>query len=141
MKTELNTIIKREDALGLIKLLESPDPENHIVAFSILEECNYLLSYPWLIVLFKESDTLFSCIKELPKLNNFLEQYIDTDQKLSINNAYKLLRTAANSEDAIKYMIEEKFADTMSNQLFRWGFEFIIDYKLTITPINDNTRQ
>ena len=129
-------VITREDLEGIRNLLTSTDPENQHMGLSVLESCNYLESLPWLLVIYRESNNAIQKnIKEgswTKKLNKFLAKYITVGETLSINAAYIILEKVTNSEDAIKYMVEERFASKLTKQLVSWNFDFMENYTITV---------
>ena len=143
MKQEKNAVITRTEVIGIQELLSSPDKENETVALTILEQCNYIKSLPWLIILYREMNIELQ--KELKdktkKLHKFLTTYFPVGDPLSVQNAHVQLIKVANSEDAVKYMVEERFAIKMKKQLEDWGFGFMNNYSLVIKLKDDNTGQ
>lgn len=132
-----NTIIGRKEAAGVRDLLRSSDKENQFIGLNIIENCEHAQSLAWLIVVYREMNN--SMQKELdktcPKLAEYLGKQIKLGDPLTVNQSYNVMKGVANNEDALKYLVEEKFPKQIHKLILGWGdFDFLKEYDIILTP-------
>lgn len=132
-----NTIITRKEATGVRDLLRSSDKENQFIGLNIIENCDFAQSLPWLVIVYREMNNTMQ--KELdktcPKLVEFIGKHLKVGDPLTVNQGYEIIKQAANNEDALVYMIEERFPKQIHKVILGWGdFDFLKDYDIVLKP-------
>lgn len=137
-------IIEEEDVEGIIGLLESSDPENKFIGWTVLESCDMARSLPWLLVIFRliKDTTRVEMMKgeNSKQLWEYLSSVLKIDgppMYFTSQDCYDNLQKCANNEAAIAY-IERDYAKKLKVQMIAWGYNFLEKYDLTLTKNDGN---
>lgn len=128
---------------NILKIMASNDQSNLVVATETIRNINVVENLPYLLIMYKQSsvnnrktvflDTIKDKIQSTCKTITFTDNVKD----LTYNKLYYELKAHKEvSPEAMNYFID-KFSDSLSEVMISWGFSFMEDFKLKLTPRNN----
>lgn len=129
-----------ETCENILKIMSSNDQSNLTIAVETIRNINVVENLPYLLIMYKHStaanrktvflDTILEKLQTTCKTLHFK----DNAQSLTYNNLYNELKTHTNVHpQAMDYFID-KFSESLSDVMISWGFSFMEDFKLKLTP-------
>jgi hypothetical protein len=119
-------------------LLKSPDKENSVVALSILNNADFRVSLPYILLLFKDQskEDRLLWAREAPALFEKLKAMdVIPDSNLSFKKILDLVSKECSTE-SVQFVIDE-FTVLIRRYLIEWGFTFIEDLDFTLKIKDD----
>ena len=125
---------------NILKIMTSNDQSNLVIATETIRNINVVENLPYLLIMYKQSsvtnrqtvflDTIKDKIQGTCKTLTFTDKVKD----LTYNKLYYELKAHKDIDpEAMDYFLD-KFSDSLSEVMISWGFSFMEDFKLKLTP-------
>lgn len=133
---EKQKVIHQEDMEGIFNLLNSSDKDNRYIGISVLENCNYAKSLPWLLIIYKEmgNDIKTEIHETAVKLAKYFKRIMKNENffvKFTTQQCYDQILKCENNEEPIAYLVD-RFIIKLQQQMIAWDYTFLEHYKLKI---------
>lgn len=125
---------------NILQMIKSNDQSNLVVVEETIKNIDVAKNLPYLLIMFKESNievrkTVFmNTIKD--KLNQCCKtvKIEDNPRALTYNALYTEIKSHKDvSPESMNYFLD-RFSDSLSDVMISWGFTFMEDFKLKLTP-------
>ena len=126
-------ILTQEEYRNLLKMMTSDDTENHLLALSIIDNCNVIESKVIILLLKKMGKPTIdlwkehasNVVKELKKTN------LDIEKVITYQALLDHLLTTGSAEDQVTFFLKE-FAEDLKNNIKSIGYNFIEDIEIEL---------
>lgn len=128
---------------NILKMMQSSDKDNLTLVVETIKHIDVIENLPYLLIMLKESNAEIRNTVFLNTIQDKLKaicKRIDFDNPITYNIIYNEIKAHNVSSEALNYFLK-KFSVSIKRNMIEWGFSFLADFNLKLTPIkNESSR-